>query len=936
MPQPKQPASRPRRVPTASAPGAAARVVVFLQENKTTDFYFPTMARWGAAVADHGGLLSAAPDFDQPHDRDSWVHYRMGDYAAPALQVNNDAVIPYYSWLAKTFVFSDHHFGLGTNSTPGHMLAMGGQAPTMKNPPFTGPSPVWDLPSIFSVADDAGVEWAAFPGGGGYPTKFYKSLTTAAAADRILTPSRFEPMAKAGALPPVTYVWSPSGFDEHPPTSSNPGYITDGEALVWRRVQAVIDGGGWDDTVFILTWDDWGGYADSVPTPDIETVPDALHPDGFQAIGGSRIPLLMFGGRVRQAIDTAWHSHASIPRTIIDLLGLPEMGVPRVDSAPTLAGFVDATLSRPRPPAPGAQVRQPAAPSPRPRPVPPAPWPGATVPMPALVTLGGPTLAAPVDGTVRPKPPPPPTHHGQSLPVAANPWSAAAGAGRTALPGSERQPVGRVIGSVAHDDVVQVTLVLRRRKRLTASALRHGMTSAELEQRHGADPADVAAVTSVVQGAGAHVVDVHAASRRVRVEGTVGVLADLFGAELRGRAHLDGTTFRLRTGGLSVPQPLANIVVAVLGLDDRPQAATRSVVADPRAVSTSFTPVQLAALYGMPAGDGGGQHVAIIELGGGFAQSDLTTYFGGLGLPTPTVTAVGVDGAANIPGGDPTGADGEVLLDIEVAGAIAPASTLSVYFAPNSDAGFLDAVSEATHASPTPVAISISWGQSEDRWTAQARSAMDAAFADAAALGITVTAAAGDSGSADGDTSAPGVHVDFPASSPHVVACGGTTLQADGGTVTSETVWNNGASRGATGGGVSDAFGLPNWQAHAGVPPRVGGQSRAGGGRGVPDVAAVADPTTGYQVLVDGRSTVIGGTSAVAPLWAGLVARIVQVTGRRPGLMNPTLYGAAPDGGTPTGMRDITTGSNGAYQAGPGWDACTGLGVPAPGIETLF
>jgi hypothetical protein len=396
-----------------AGPVAGHQVVVFLQENKTTDFYFPTMAAWGAAVATKGGLLQAPPNFDQPHDRNAWVHYAMGDYPALDVQVDNDVVIPFYSWLAKQFTFCDHHFALGSNSTSGHMLAVGGQTPTLKNPPFVGPAPTWDLPSIFSVAQAAGVSWGAFPDGSGYPTKFYASLGTPAATASIHPPSQFVPMAKAGTLPRICYVWSPSGYDEHPPAVNDPAYITHGHDLVWQRVQAVIDGGGWANTTFILTWDDWGGYADSVPTPDIETAPDALHPDGFAAIGGSRIPLVMFGGMVAQGIEATWHSHASIPKTIIDLLGLPAMGVPRVDQAPSLAGRVDPVLHRPVPPAYGTTITQPTPPTPTPAPVPPPPWAGPLAqPLPALVTLGGPPVPAPTDGTVRaspPKPPKPPT-----------------------------------------------------------------------------------------------------------------------------------------------------------------------------------------------------------------------------------------------------------------------------------------------------------------------------------------------------------------------------------------------------------------------------------------------------------------------------------------------------------------------------------------------
>jgi hypothetical protein len=216
-------------------------------------------------------------------------------------------------------------------------------------------------------------------------------------------------MAKAGTLPQLCYLWSPAGYDEHPPATSNPDYVKNGQDLVWQRVQAVIDGGGWPDTTFILTWDDWGGYADSIRTPDIETIPDALHPAGFQVIGGSRIPLLIFGGKVAQGIESRWHSHASIPKTIIDLLGLPALGVPRVDDALSLADRVDPTLARPLPPAHGTAITQPTPPTPTPPPVDPGPWPGPTgQPMPALVTLDGSTVPAPTDGTVHPTPPKPP------------------------------------------------------------------------------------------------------------------------------------------------------------------------------------------------------------------------------------------------------------------------------------------------------------------------------------------------------------------------------------------------------------------------------------------------------------------------------------------------------------------------------------------------
>jgi len=339
-----------------------------------------------------------------------------------------------------------------------------------------------------------------------------------------------------------------------------------------------------------------------------------------------------------------------------------------------------------------------------------------------------------------------------------------------------------------------------------------------------------------------------------------------------------------------------------------------------------LTAVQVASLYNFPAGtDGTGQTIAIIELGGGYTQEDLNTYFSGLGLAVPSVTAVGVDGGSNSPGQP---ADGEVELDIMVAGAVAPKAAQMVYFAANTDQGFINAIAQAVHTSPPPIVVSISWGQSEDQWSQQSRTSMDTVFADAAALGVTITVAAGDNGSSDDPNSTSGVHVDFPASSPHVLACGGTQLVGDlnTNTITSEVVWNELANNeGAGGGGVSDVFPLPSWQANVGVPTIAGSSTT---GRGVPDVAGNADPVTGYLVIVDGKEQPIGGTSAVAPLWAGLIARLAQASGKRFGLFQPLIYSGVSAGTAAAGFNDITQGNNGAYSAGPGWDATTGLGSP--------
>jgi kumamolisin len=336
--------------------------------------------------------------------------------------------------------------------------------------------------------------------------------------------------------------------------------------------------------------------------------------------------------------------------------------------------------------------------------------------------------------------------------------------------------------------------------------------------------------------------------------------------------------------------------------------------------STSYTPTQVAGFYGFPEGAGEGQCVALIELGGGYRPADLDTYFAALGSSSPTVVAVSVDHGTNSPTGDGNGPDGEVMLDVEVVGAIAPKAKIAVYFAPNTDAGFLDAITTAIHDTTNrPAVISISWGGPESSWTAQAMTAMDQAFQAAAAMGITVCAASGDNGSSDGATGG-GDHVDFPASSPFALACGGTNLQATQTTIQSESVWNDGAG-GATGGGISSFFALPTWQ--KGLSARnSAGRPVPLTMRGVPDVAGDADPATGYDVRVDGADAVIGGTSAVAPLWAALVARINAITGKSAGLLNPQLYANAG------AFRDITQGNNGDFAAAPGWDACTGLGSP--------
>lgn len=487
-------------------------------------------------------------------------------------------------------------------------------------------------------------------------------------------------------------------------------------------------------------------------------------------------------------------------------------------------------------------------------------------------------------------------------------------------------------GPVAADRILSVSVIVPRKKPLDLNAMGgRVMTHAAFDAEYAADPADFNALRQFAHVEGLTVDEAASSlSRRTMVlKGPASRMERAFGVTLHSYQHgASGKHFHAYDGTLSVLKSHGLQIESVLGLDTRPIAKShlrwshkdntgKTIRAS--AAGASYSPVQVAALYGFPAGlTGVGQTIAILELGGGYESSDISTFFQGLGLKPPTVVAVSVDGATNVPGGDPTGADGEVALDIQVAGAIAPAAKLAVYFAPNTDQGFIDAITTAVHDTANkPSVLSISWGGPEGGWSAASRISLDNACQSAAALGVSITVACGDNGSTDGGT---GNNVDFPASSPHVLACGGTKLTGSGKTIFSEVVWNDlSAGGGATGGGVSTVFPLPSWQANAGVPAASGS-----GGRGVPDVAGDASPETGYNVLVDGQQQVVGGTSAVAPLWAGLLALVNQQRGSAgpAGFVTPTLYAA------PSALRDITSGTNGSFSAKAGWDACTGLGSP--------
>ncbi len=492
-------------------------------------------------------------------------------------------------------------------------------------------------------------------------------------------------------------------------------------------------------------------------------------------------------------------------------------------------------------------------------------------------------------------------------------------------PSARTLPTGTRLGAIDPEARIEISLYLKPRRPAEAERGHGRADLREMRQREHAH--GMTLIDAFAKEYGLDVLDRAPERHLVRLGGTAAAMQRAFATELHVYSH-KGRQFRARSGALSLPDALHSVVEAVLGLDNRPQAEAHF---RPAAQGTGFLPNQLGRIYQFPAGDGAGQTIGLIELGGGYLDSDVAAAFGAMGLTAPNVVAVGVDGGTNAPIPD-DGADTEVALDIQVAGGNAPAARIAVYFAPNTDAGFADAISQAVHDSTrAPSVLSISWGSAEVNWTAQAVAAMNNALNDAVTLGVSVFVAAGDNLATDGVNDGA-VHVDFPASSPYAIGCGGTNLTASGDGIVAEVVWNDGTS--GTGGGISALSPAPHFQAGVMLPPNA---STGGSGRGVPDVCGNAAPGTGYAVVVNGTTQVVGGTSAVAPLWAGLVARINAASGKPAGFFLPALYAAANRLNDITEGNNIPAGTSLGYRAGPGWDACTGLGSPnGGGLAALF
>jgi kumamolisin len=525
--------------------------------------------------------------------------------------------------------------------------------------------------------------------------------------------------------------------------------------------------------------------------------------------------------------------------------------------------------------------------------------------------------------------------------------------GHRPLAGSERRPAvgARRVGPADANEALTVTVRVRRRPgaaavpgqehwAATPPGQRSFVAREDFARVYGADEADLEQVVAFAQAHGLSVDQTDAARRVVVLSGTVAQMNEAFGVEL-GRYESEAETYRGREGQVHLPTDLVEVVEGVFGLDNR-RMARRAMPSNAPLNVAPLTPSQVAFdLYEFPAPpNASGQTIGVIEFSGplpdnspcGFRQPDVDAFFAALGLSSPTLVSVGVDGASNSPSGDPYGPDGEVCLDIDVAGSVGQGAKIAVYFAPWTEQGWIDVITTAVFDGVNaPSVLSISWGWPEFQsaagltWTQAAIDAVSATFADASAMGVTVLAASGDYGTdcGIGDGTA---HVLYPASDPWVTACGGTVIGNVSGPNFSEGTWNDAAvGGGATGGGISDVFPLPGWQVGVGVPDSVNDRHQ---GRGIPDIAGNASPNSGYNITADGVASITGGTSAVAPLYAGLVALLNSNLDWQVGYLNPTLYGL---GGTNV-FRDVADGVSNAlgtapgYTSVPGWDACTGWG----------
>ena len=424
--------------------------------------------------------------------------------------------------------------------------------------------------------------------------------------------------------------------------------------------------------------------------------------------------------------------------------------------------------------------------------------------------------------------------------------------------------------------------------------------------------------------------------------------------------QLGANTFYANTTAPTIPASLSSLIASIGGLDNSvhmhpllhrmsPQvgkgskgsklvSGTRKAHVTPKATVSGFGPPDLTGAYDatplQQAGDSGNnQTVAVFELDG-YQSSDITQYLQNYNLGSPNISNVLVDGYNGSAGAGAI----EVELDIEVVAAMAPKANQIVYEGPNTTQGVNDTYNKIVTDNKAQV-MTVSWGECETASGTSELQTLDSIFKQGAAQGISMYAAAGDSGAYDcNDTN---LAVDSPASDPYITGVGGTNLQLNGGAYGSESVWSNPTDTQRSpqgsggGGGISNTFAQPSWQTGPGVSNQY-----SNGNREVPDVSADADPATGYAVYCTVSASgcpssgwiEVGGTSAAAPLWAGSTATInsyLQQQGKsRVGFANPVLYGLNNAQQQYAPFHDVTSGTNLYYPATAAYDEASGWGSP--------
>jgi kumamolisin len=887
----------------------------------------------------------------------------------PVMQTFEAGQLPGLTALAQNFVLCDQWYAEVPGPTMPNRLYV--HAATSAGWARNDWSVALDSITIYEQIQTSGRSWAVYYSDQNEVAQYSRINTQR--ANFKLYESGFAADAAAAKLANYNFIiprFAGSATDGPVTSMHAPQDVRPGDQLVADIYAALRSSPQWPRTLFIVTFDEHGGYFDHANPPP------AVNPDGINSPApgdnasfapqfafdrlGLRVPTLLASPYLAKGtVCSKPLQHTSILATVRKLFGISTALTKRDAAA---ASFEDLFVAAPRPDTPTTLVPQAAAP-----PIPldatqAAPdeymsemalyWRKATAGLPgAAPTVVTPTTQDEVHSFVR-----------QQVQLFLD-YRAATSRGSSlsqedqmathvALRGSEKTLLAnsRAAGPVDPKQIISLTVrtrslgdpaALEQRVKQQSSeplARRTYLSRAELASGHGAKPEDLDLVEQFAHEHNLIVAHRSAAERSIVLKGTLGDLLSLFPANVQMYHHSTGT-YRGRQGEIQIPTALQGIVTGIFGFDSRPKHRyTRVRNAGGPGGSNGVASTAFAKRYNFPQAfqgrtlDGTGQTIAIIELGGGFRTSDLKVFFNEIGVAPPAVTAISVDHAGNKPT-TPDSDDGEVMLDIEVAGAVAPKAKFAVYFAPNNgDQGFIDGISAAVHDSErNPSVISISWGGPENTTDQQGIAAFHELFVAAAAVGMTVCVASGDHGTADSDAADwdGKIHVDHPAVDDMVLGCGGTQIDSNG----NDVVWNDGtpfdksAPGGggwASGGGISEVIAVPSYQANAKLPVSIDSGKP---GRGVPDIAMSA---TNYYTRVDSSEGASGGTSAVAPLMSALVALLNQAKQKNVGFLNPTLYANATGGV----VHDVTAGTNAiantvkGYSAGPGWDACSGLGTP--------